>query len=66
MGKKKDNRFQVILEEKHDMMSHNRILHDKETGVLYLYHAWGYGGGLTPLIDHDGKPLIKNATKKDE
>ena len=60
MPKKKDdkNRFQVILEEKHDMMSSHRILKDTETGVLYLYHAWGYGGGLTPLLDHDGKPLI--------
>jgi len=58
MSKKKEvNRFQIILEEKHDMMSSNRILRDNETGVLYLYHAWGYGGGLTPLLDCDGKPV---------
>ena len=58
MGKKKNNRFEIVLEEKHDMMSSNRVLRDKETGVLYLYHAWGYGGGMTPLLDRDGKPLI--------
>ena len=31
---------------------------DKETGVNYLYHGAGYGGGLTPLLDRDGKPVI--------
>ncbi len=31
---------------------------DKETGVNYLYRSSGYGGGLTPLLDRDGKPVI--------
>ena len=31
---------------------------DKETGVNYLYHAAGYSGGLTVLVDKDGKPII--------
>lgn len=31
---------------------------DKETGVNYLYMGQGYGGGLTPLLDRDGKPII--------
>ena len=58
MGKKnKNDRFQIISEERHDLMSSSRVLRDKETGVLYFHHAWGYGGGLTPLLDHDGKPL---------
>jgi len=57
MPKKKENRFEIVLEEKPDMMTSQRILKDKMTGVLYFYHAWGYGGGLTPLIDIDGKPL---------
>ena len=34
------------------------ILVDKETGVNYLYAASGYGGGLTVLLDKDGKPVI--------
>ena len=33
---------------------------DKETGVNYLYHAAGYGAGLTPLLDRDGKPVISS------
>ena len=31
---------------------------DKETGVNYIFHAGGYAGGLTPLLDKDGKPVI--------
>ena len=31
---------------------------DKETGVNYLYHTAGHTGGLTPLLDRDGKPVI--------
>lgn len=31
---------------------------DTETGVHYLYHRSGYSGGLTPLLDADGKPVI--------
>lgn len=31
---------------------------DTETGVNYLYINSGYSGGLTPLLDRDGKPII--------
>ena len=31
---------------------------DKETGVNYLYHAAGNSGGLTPLLDREGKPVV--------
>ena len=31
---------------------------DKETGVNYLFHASGSAGGLTPLLDREGKPVI--------
>lgn len=31
---------------------------DKITGVNYLFHAGGYAGGLTPLLDREGKPVI--------
>lgn len=35
-----------------------KILVDKQTGVNYLFVASGYTGGLTPLLDRDGKPVI--------
>ena len=31
---------------------------DKETGVNYIFHACGNAGGLTPLLDREGKPVI--------
>lgn len=31
---------------------------DKETGVNYLFMTSGYAGGLTPLLDREGKPVI--------
>lgn len=31
---------------------------DRETGVNYLFHASGYAGGMTPLLDREGKPVI--------
>ncbi|MCR5041507.1 MAG: DUF6440 family protein [Clostridia bacterium] len=34
------------------------ILVDRQTGVNYLYVANGYGGGLTPLLDASGKPVV--------
>lgn len=35
-----------------------KILVDKETGVNYLFKASGYAGGLTPLLDREGKPVV--------
>lgn len=34
------------------------IWRDGETGVLYLFHKDGYAGGMTPLLDKDGKPVV--------
>lgn len=34
------------------------VLRDRETGVQYLLAKFGYSGGLTPLLDADGKPVI--------
>ena len=31
---------------------------DRKTGVNYLYAAAGYGAGLTPLLNPDGKPVV--------
>ena len=31
---------------------------DRETGVNYIFHASGYAGDMSPLLDRDGKPVI--------
>ena len=31
---------------------------DKKTGVNYVFAFSGYAGGLTPLLNRDGKPIV--------
>ncbi|MCM1335258.1 MAG: DUF6440 family protein [Bacteroides sp.] len=38
------------------------VLVDTVTGVNYLYRQIGYSGGLTPLLDKDGKPIVTPLT----
>ena len=35
-----------------------RIITDTKTGVQYLFAYEGYAGGLTVLVDKEGKPLL--------
>jgi hypothetical protein len=35
-----------------------KVIVDKATGVNYLQITNGYAGGLTVLLDRDGKPII--------
>ena len=36
------------------------VVTDTETGVSYLFVSYGLGsGGLTVLVDADGKPIVK-------
>ena len=48
------------------MVTVNEIWVDTKTGVNYLYHAAGYSGGLTPLLDRDGKPVISALPVQEE
>ena len=53
----KDKRFEVILSEGGLAGPERKILLDTETGVQYLFVQNGYGGGLTVLVDREGKPM---------
>lgn len=53
---KNNKRFIKTLSE--GSVTVSEIWVDKETGVNYFYHTAGYGGGLTPLLDREGKPVI--------
>ncbi len=52
----KDKRFERIY--KQGGLDACEILVDRETGVQYLFRASGYAGGLTPLLDAQGNPVI--------
>ena len=52
-------RFEFQKAEKADVIATDvTIIVDKETGVNYLLVRSGYGAGLTPLINADGKPIV--------
>ena len=51
-----NDRFEKVYSQ--GAMNVTEICIDKESGVNYLYHASGYSGGLTPLLDREGKPVI--------
>ena len=48
------------------VMNITEIWVDKQTGVNYLFHASGYAGGLTPLLNRDGTPVVTPVNKYDE
>ena len=64
---KKDNRFEVVFRDGSSIREEGQrqILVDTETGVNYLVWKAGYAGGITPLLDRDGKPVISAVLKKD-
>lgn len=53
-----DKRFEFKKAERAGLMTDALIIVDKETGVNYLFVRSGYGAGLTPLIDAEGKPIV--------
>ena len=53
----KNDRFEKIYSQG-ILTATTEIWVDKETGVNYIYHASGYSGGMTVLLDKDGKPVI--------
>ena len=56
-GDKSNKRFEIIYNER---STGCKIIVDKETGVQYLFSWSGYAGGITPLLDKDGKPVINS------
>ena len=53
-----DKRFVKVYSQSGFTDNLMQIWVDRETGVNYLYSASGYAGGLTVLLDKDGKPVI--------
>ena len=62
---KKDKRF-IIKEQQGGFTIGAYVLVDKQTGVNYLFHVGGYGGGLTPLLNRDGTPVITTVFEDEE
>ena len=52
----KNDRFEKVYSQ--GTMNVMEIWVDRETGVNYVFHASGYTGGMTPLLDSDEKPVV--------
>lgn len=48
------------------VMNVSEIWVDVKTGINYFFHQSGYAGGLTPLLDRDGKPIVSALPIKEE
>ena len=60
---KKEERFIRVYSEN---FGSEQILVDKKTGVNYLFVQSGYAGGLTVLLNADGKPIVTPISQYDE
>ena len=61
MAKKGNERFVKVLDES-GIITCSEVWVDTQTGVQYLYHASGNSGGLTVLVDTEGRPLLYRRT----
>lgn len=60
---KKEKRFVKVFSEDSFSTAYEVIV-DKETGVNYLVYKTGYAGGITPLLDREGKPVISTISNE--
>lgn len=60
---KKEERFIRVHSEN---MGSEQIIVDKVTGVNYLFVQSGYAGGLTPLLNRDGTPVVTPIPRTEE
>lgn len=58
----KNERFKKVYSQ--GSLNVTEIWVDKETGVNYVFHASGYAGGMTPLLDRYGKPIVSPITNE--
>lgn len=59
----KNERFEKIYSQ--GKFAITEIWVDKEAGVNYIFHQNGYSGGMTPLLDKDGKPVVSVVENKE-
>ena len=63
MAKKEERFIKTYSQSGGFSGNHMAIYVDKETGVNYLFSQSGYAGGLTPLLNRDGTPVITPVPK---
>ena len=62
-GKKSKDNDRFVKTYTQGTLESIEIWVDSLTGVNYLFRQNGYAGGLTPLLDSDGKPVITSVSQ---
>lgn len=58
-----NKRFEKVYSQ--GVANTSEIWVDRETGVHYFYHASGYAGGLTVLLDREGRPVVSPVVRRE-
>ena len=61
---KKEKRFEIAFQQ--GALDVIEVLVDKETGVNYLFRTNGNAGGMCPLLDREGKPVVTSFANRTE
>ena len=62
---KQEKRF-VRVHTEGSAFEESSIWVDRKTGVSYFWHSSGNAGGLTPLLDREGTPIITTVLDEEE
>ena len=60
---KKSERFVRVYSQGSGLGMHIQIWVDKVTGVNYICTQSGHAGGMTPLLNRDGTPVVTPLAK---
>ncbi len=63
---KSDERFVKLSSEGSGFSTQRQLWVDRFTGVTYAFFTSGYAGGLTPLLDAMGNPVIGRVPREEE
>lgn len=59
-----EKRFVKTYSQGNGLTRQIEIWVDLKTGVNYIFTQSGYAGGMTPLLDSEGKPVITPLPRK--
>ena len=65
MAKKEDRFIKTVVDTGGFSDSRMEIYVDRQTGVNYLFASYGNAGGLTVLVDRDGKPIVTSVPREE-
>lgn len=60
------NKKRFVCTYSQGTINNTQILVDTQTGVNYLFQTSGYAGGLTPLLNRDGTPVVSALPVQEE